>query len=173
MAFPVETVTLWLANCPTCSERSFQFTAVEFRDALCLRYLKPLLDLPPVCDGCGVPFTTSHALDCKKGGLIVQRHNEICDLLFDLISTVWSHTTKEPVVQDGDLESHTLVADISARGVCQPQAIALFDVRGIDSDAPSYLSRIPNAVLRTAEREKKNKYSLACDVATLASLHFV
>ena len=65
------------------------------------------------------------------------------------------------------------MADISARGVCQPQAIALFDVRGIDFDAPSYLSRIPDAVLRTAEREKKNKYSLACDVTTLASLHFV
>ena len=144
-----------MANRHTCSERSFQFYC---RDALCLRYLKPLLDLPPVCDGCGVPFTTSHALDCKKGGLIVQRHNEICDLLFDLISTVWSHTTKEPVVQDGDLESHcdTLVTDISARGVWQPQATALFDVRVIDSDAPSYLSRSPDAVLRTAEREKKN-----------------
>ena len=41
------------------------------------------------CDGCGAPFTTSHALDCMKGGLIVQRHNEIRDLLFDLLSIVY------------------------------------------------------------------------------------
>ena len=55
------------------------------------------------------------------------------------------------------------MADISARGVWQPQATALFDVRVIDSDAPSYLSKSPDAVLRTAEREKKSKYSLACE----------
>ena len=108
----------WLTVLPVQKDH-FNLTAVEFRDALCLRYLKPLLNLPIDCDGCGAPFTTSHALDCKKGGLIVQRQNEIHDLLFDLISIAWSHTTKEPIVQEGDFESHhdTLVADISARGV--------------------------------------------------------
>lgn len=154
----------WLTVLPV-QKDNLNLTAAEFRDALCLRYLKPLLDLPTVCDGCGAPFTTSHALDCMKGGLIVQRHNEIRDLLFDLMSIVWSHTVKEPVVQEGDPESHSgaLVADISARGVWQPQTTALFDVRVVDSDAPSYLSKPPAAVLRTAERDKKSKYSLACE----------
>ena len=71
----------WLTVLPV-QKDNLNLTAAEFWDALCLRYLKPLLDLPTDCDGCGAPFTTSHALDCMKGGLIVQRHNEICDLLF-------------------------------------------------------------------------------------------
>ena len=35
-------------------------------------------------------------------------------------------------------------------------------MRVVDTDAPSYYSRSPQAVLRSAEVEKKRKYSLAC-----------
>ena len=36
------------------------------------------------------------------------------DLHFDLMSIIWSHTVKEPVVQEGEPESHcsALVASI-------------------------------------------------------------
>uniref|UniRef100_A0A1X7TXC3 Uncharacterized protein n=1 Tax=Amphimedon queenslandica TaxID=400682 RepID=A0A1X7TXC3_AMPQE len=34
-----------------------------FKDAICLRYSKLLLKLPPNCDACSSEFTTSHALD--------------------------------------------------------------------------------------------------------------
>ena len=40
--------------------------------------------MPPTCDGCGAAFTLSHALDCRKGGLIVRSHNEIHDAFGDL-----------------------------------------------------------------------------------------
>ena len=56
-----------------------------------------------------------------------------------------------------------LVGDISARGVWQPQATAIFDVRIVDSDAPSYHHLSPKAVLKQAETAKKNKYSNACE----------
>jgi hypothetical protein len=83
-----QSLSCWLNALPVKKDH-FDLSAAEFRDALCLRYNKPLLQIPPHCDGCGNLFTTSHALDCKKGGLVVQRHNEIRDLIFDLSSLVW------------------------------------------------------------------------------------
>ena len=44
----------------------FDLYANEFRDALSLRYSKPLQQLPSICDGCGDLFSTTHALDCRK-----------------------------------------------------------------------------------------------------------
>ena len=67
---------------------------------------------------------------------------------------------KEPLVRDGNAShppTDTLVADLSIRGAWQPQVTALFDVRIVDTDAPSYLGKSPEAVLKAAEREKKNK----------------
>ena len=53
---------------------------------------------------------------------------------------------KEPVVREaGSDPSHeAFIGDISARGVWNPQSMAVFDIRVIDSDAPS---RTPNAIL--------------------------
>ena len=56
-----------------------------------------------------------------------------------------------------DPSSETLIADVRIRGVWQSQVDALFDVRIVDTDAPSYQSRSPQAVLRTAEVEKKGE----------------
>uniref|UniRef100_A0A1X7THZ4 Uncharacterized protein n=1 Tax=Amphimedon queenslandica TaxID=400682 RepID=A0A1X7THZ4_AMPQE len=78
---------------------------------------------------------------CKKDGLVTQRHNEVRDLLYDLSALVWHQTIKEPVIQEASSARATLIGDISARGVWQPQATAVFDIRVIDSDAPSYLSK--------------------------------
>ena len=38
-------------------------------------------DLPSKWDGCGASLTLQHALDCKVGGLVIQRHNEIRDCM--------------------------------------------------------------------------------------------
>ena len=40
--------------------------------------------------------------------------------------------------------------------------MALFDIRVVDTDARSYLSHSPSAVLASAEAEKKRKYCDAC-----------
>ena len=50
----------------------------------------------------------------------------------------------------------------------------MFDVRVVDTDAPSCQSRSPQAVLRTAEVEKRRKYGAACLVrrASFTSLCF-
>ena len=36
------------------------------------------------CDGCGAAFTICHALDCKKGGLVIARRNNLRDEVADL-----------------------------------------------------------------------------------------
>ena len=57
------------------------------------------------------------------------------------------------------------MADLSVRGVWQPQTEALFVV---DTDAQSYASRSVNAVLASAERQKK---CLQCRHIMLLFLH--
>ena len=57
-----------------------------------------------------------------------------------------------------------LVADLSVRGVWQPQAATFFDVQVVDSDANSYLHRDVGAVLSSIEHTKKQKYSQAAEI---------
>ena len=56
----------------------------EWRDALFLRYGLDPPDLHTHCDECEARFTISHALDCKKGGLVTACHNELRDRVTDL-----------------------------------------------------------------------------------------
>ena len=53
-------------------KNNFYLIPQDFRDALAVRYRKPLLCIPPCCDGCGAPSSLDHFLICRKGGLIVQ-----------------------------------------------------------------------------------------------------
>ena len=88
-------------------------STTEFRDALARQYNRPLLKLPANCDGCGAATSLEHALDCKKGGLVTQRHNEV---IGDLASLVfYKEVVKEPIVQEAnDAEGvPSLIADLS------------------------------------------------------------
>ena len=76
----------WLNAIPI-EEHGLPLNKQEFRDSLCLRYNLPLPNLPSYCS-CGEVFTVNHALSCKKGGFIVQRHDTIRDLLTSHISKV-------------------------------------------------------------------------------------
>ena len=91
-------ISSWLTALPL-AHHHFDLSATEFRDALALRYNRPLLKLPANCDGCGAATSLEHALDCKKGGLVTQRHNEVRDVIGDLASLVYK---KEPIVQEAN-----------------------------------------------------------------------
>ena len=54
-------------------------------------------------------------------------------------------------------------ADLAVRGVWERQTEVLFDIRVIDTDAQSYVNCTPMEVLGVAEKEKKAKYSKACE----------
>ena len=112
-------ISSWLSVLPL-ARSQFDLSAQEFRDGLALRYRKPLLSLPSVCDGCGAPISVDHALDCRFGGLVTRRHNEVRDAFGDLASLVWSPVVKEPIVCDGSGSADSLIADLCVRGVWEP-----------------------------------------------------
>ena len=115
------------------------------------------------CDGCGSTFDLSHALGCRKGGLVTQRHNEVRDALGDFAALAYKDVIHEPIVREGSNTVPVLIADLGIRGMWLPQIEALFDIQVTDADAPSYLSRFVKNVLTTAEEEKKRKYVTAAE----------
>ena len=164
----------WLTVLPV-SHYHFDLSPSEFRDALAIRYHQPLTKLPADCDGCGREFTLQHALDCRKGGLIIQRHNEVRDSLSDLASIAFRDVIREPIVRDADPVRGlpALVADLGVRGLWVAQTEALLDIRVMDTDAQSYTSRTVDSVLLSAENEKKKKYLDAVEARHASFTPFV
>jgi hypothetical protein len=91
----------WLSVLPSLVYGT-DLSAQEFRDSLLLRYSRSPADLPSHCYGCGQKFTVCHALECKKGGLVISRHNEIRDELSDVASKaiVPSAVRDEPLIHN-------------------------------------------------------------------------
>ena len=153
----------WLSAVPL-KQQNFDLSPCEFRDALAIRYKRRPPDMPMRCDGCGHwGFTLGHALSCKTGGLVTRRHNEVRDVLGDVIAEAWGNCVREPTIVEPNGPHPGLRGDLACRGVWEPQRVALFDVRVLDSDAPSYGSRAVLSVLSAAEEEKKRKYLNACE----------
>ena len=83
-------------------------------------------------------FTVNHALSCKKGGFIAQRHDTIRDLLTSRISKVCRDVETEPFRHPLDNEVFNLQStvvsrearlDMKAGGFWITGVTAFFDVR--------------------------------------------
>jgi len=157
----------------------------EFRDAILLRMGLVPKNLPRMCDGCGATFTVEHALTCKKGGLIVTRHNDCRDEYADLASkaTTASRVTTEPMIYYGGNEPVLRQAngarntsnnnnsstrggeergDLAIHGLVQRQRTTIMDFVIVNTDAPSYGHQPSMKVLEKAAKRKKDKYLEAC-----------
>ena len=68
-----------------------------------MRYGLEPPDLPKYCDRCQTRFSISHALDCKKCGLVMARQNELCDRVADLAGKDFtpSHVRDGPLISSG------------------------------------------------------------------------
>ena len=111
-----EHISAWL-TIPQSKKSHFDLSSRELRDALAMRYKKPLLSILALCDGCGAMFNLSYSLSCRKGGLIIKCHNEVRDTVGDLSGLVWSLVNQETNVKEANLQNNipALTADIFVR----------------------------------------------------------
>ena len=156
----------WLTTLPL-FEKGVYLTKREFWDAVLLRYNWPLPRLPASC-ACGSAFTIQHALSCKKGGFVTQRHNEFRDLTANLLSEVCHDVQIEPPLNELTGESMTLKPanktaearlDVSARDVWTKGQRAFLDVRVFHLLARWYSGQSLNQCYITNEKEKKRAYN--------------
>ena len=92
--------------------------------------------MPSVCV-CGDHFNVDHAMICKRGGFVIQRHNELRDLEAEMLHMVCNGVEIKPVLQDikgeelnrGANTASDARLDIVERGFWERQRSAFFDVR--------------------------------------------
>ena len=77
----------------------FTLNKREFKDAIHLRYDWQISDTPSTC-ACGDVFYVDHAMICRRGGFIIQRHNELRDLEAEMLKMVCNDNQIEPVLQE-------------------------------------------------------------------------
>ena len=82
----------------------------EFKDAIHLRYDWEITGKPTVFV-CGARLRGDYAMICKRGGFIIQRHNELRELEADLLYLVCNDVETEPALQE--ITGETLRADVS------------------------------------------------------------
>lgn len=131
---------------------SFDLNKRDFRDAIRLRYDWPIPD---------------HAMIFKRGGFIIQRHNELRDLDAELLKMVCYDVEVEPSLQPvtgeelnrGANQSHDARLDVHARGFWERQRSAYFDIRVCHPHADSYKDLTLKQLYKQQENEKKRKYA--------------
>ena len=86
----------WLTTIPI-REHGFALHKGDFHDTLCLRYgwTPPYLSSHCVC---GHGLTIEHALNCKCGGFLSIRHNELRDITADLTEVCHNVLIEPPLL---------------------------------------------------------------------------
>ena len=156
----------WLTTLPI-DAHGFALHKGGFRDALNLRYNWAPPHLPTKC-ACGSSFTIDHALSCPTGGFTIIRHNEVRDLLANLLTEVCHDVSLEPHFQPLSGESFSLRTastednarlDVAASGFWGGRfERAFFDVRVFKPHASSNRTSLTASSYRRHEQEKRRVY---------------
>ena len=153
--------TNWLSVIPL-KGMDFELNKREFCDAVRLRYDWPIPDKPSICV-CGSLFTVDHAMICKRGVLVIQRHNEIRDLQAELLDMACYDVQVEPALRPitgeeparGNNQAPDAHLDVHCRGFRERQWAAFFDIRVCHPNGDSYRDLSPKQIYRIHENEKK------------------
>ena len=155
----------WLNALPI-AELDFQLNKEEFHDALRIRYDQKLSNLPTSCP-CGKSFSVEHALSCKKGGFVHERHDNVKDTLTKLLNRICIDVESEPHLipvtnERFDLKSANRTdearLDIKAKSFWSKGQTAFFDVRVTHINS-STQKGIPTAkIFRNHELAKRREY---------------
>ena len=159
-------VSSWLTAIPSSSQPITILNKSDFRDGLCLRYGYSLDGLPATCV-CGKEMDTDHALTCSTGGYPIARHNEIRNIVAEVLREVVTDVEVEPCLIPCDGEdipfrtanrSAEARLDIRARGFWTRQQDAFFDVRVTHPRAVLLSRSEVMSQLKSHERMKKWEY---------------
>jgi hypothetical protein len=113
-------------------------------------------------------------MSCRKGGLIIQRHNDLVNTWGQLCGQALtpSTVTDKPLIQQSrdmpmagttqTIPSPELRGDLAVHGFWTKGQTAIFDVRITDTDQPTNRNTDPAKVLLRHEKEKKTKYGALC-----------
>ena len=74
---------IWLTTIPHTFNGNV-LSKEEFRDSLRLRFGLRIDGLPSKYDGCRADFDITHALNCKKGVVVLRRHEDVNDTFWHL-----------------------------------------------------------------------------------------
>ena len=149
----------WLSAIPL-EQYDFFLNKAEFRDAILSRYGKELKGLPATCH-CGQKYDTTHALNCKKGGLVTIRHNNVRDYEANLLAKFHTNVETEPSLQpiEGEIVNgipgDNARPDVRARGVWRYGQNAFFNGRIANTESASQCNLKAEKVLLRHENEKK------------------
>ena len=145
----------WLNVLPL-KDQGFVLRKDEFRDALALRYNRTISNLPSRC-ACGALFDVNHAMNCKKGGFVSIRHDNIRNFEANLLKNVCHDVEIEPRLLPVDGDEQRL--DVRARGFWRQGQSAFFDVRVTNTNASSQVALPIEKIYKKHENEKKTKYN--------------
>ena len=156
----------WLNAIPR-EDQNYYLNKNDFRDAIRLRYNQKLHDLPSNCV-CGENFNVQHALICKKGGFVSQRHDHIRDLLTVAINEVCIDVQSEPHLisltgeqfryKTANISEESRL-DIKARGFWKYGQTAFFDIRVTRVNAKSNQNSSTKEIFKKHENAKKREYN--------------
>ena len=102
-----------------------------------------------------------------KGGFIYKRHDDVRDLLANLLKEMCHDVQVEPYLQTltgevlngGANSSDEARLDVSVRSFGQRGQRAFYDVRGFNPFAKSHLNQKLDTAFRSNENEKKREYN--------------
>jgi hypothetical protein len=153
----------WIAAHPS-GASDWLLSRDEYHVGLCVRYGKTPRYLPLKCDGCGKDNDLHHALTCPHGGLLDARHNDVRDRYAEFAIRAFgkgSVRVEPPIFPPGSAEPGVAAdsrGDLSVHSLWAPRVKAILDITITHTEAPSYINRNADAVLRSSQQRKKKKY---------------
>ena len=126
-----------------------------------------MLENTPWTCVCGHDFTPDHAMICAFGGFPMIRHNELRNIIGNLLTEVGHNVAIEPLLQPliGEVfqawsttTSDKARSDIRATGFWTRREDAFFDVRVFHSNAPSNRTWTLQEACRHHEHLKRLEY---------------
>ena len=155
---------LWLNALPL-KNQDFDLNKEDFRDALHLRYGVSLEHLPSMC-ACGERFNVKHALSCKKGGFVTNRHDNLRDFFTVLLNKVCINVQNKthllPVTNEtfqyrtADIEDGAHL-DMKTSGFSRRGQTAFFDIRVMHVNSQSNSDKTTSKIFHQHEQAKKRE----------------